>query len=803
MKKNTTFRHRMVESVTMFVVSSVSLLLLVYIGFGEGQRTYQQFYLDKLAAQARVIQISLENYLRPGLPLTQYVGFTTKAEPFAEADSSIAALAVFDNAGAQIFGAGDRTIPLLPASPDLSAGQSSDYQVHGSDEFVQVILPLRTRFEVVGSLAITMERSVVATRLQQSFTPLLYTSGVLSLFFAAFVAFGGPWFAKFRFPMLHVGFAVTFITMAVFVIGTLIALYSEGTQAKAKALADSLAQRLSDLVQFNLDLDGIQGLDQIFDNYLRLNPDISAAGLALGGEVKITDQDQLNGDWMPWSGTYHYIVDLTPAGSDQDISVFVTLPEGVVYQAVIRSVKNFAALFVASAFLSGVFMQVAQSMQRQRMREKPLEPEIADVRKNDSALSIVKPVFFLAVLVEHLTYAFLPQYFHGIVESSGLSESFVSAPFMAFYLFFAISLVPAGHFAQQFSPKPLMCFGLLLAAFGLALLAMPMDIYAMIVARSISGVGQGILFIGVQSYILAMASPDRKTQGAGIIVFGFQGGMISGMAVGSLLVNYIGPQNVFAVAAAVAACVAFYALAIVPSIQREVTGVISLKENLAQMGRNVARVMRDLQFLRTMFLIGIPAKAILTGVIIFALPLLLSARGYAQEDIGQIIMVYAAGVIIASGAMSRVADRIGNTHSILVAGAIISGIGLIMIGSISVESLVESENDDLIEAMILILGVAIVGVAHGFINAPVVTHVADSSLGQSVGSSTVTATYRFLERAGHTAGPIIVGQLFVFVGLDAMLLTWIGGAVIILGVLFIFRGESTRALRTGILPSTE
>ncbi len=97
-----------------------------------------------------------------------------------------------------------------------------------------------------------------------------------------------------------------------------------------------------------------------------------------------------------------------------------------------------------------------------------------------------------------------------------------------------------------------MFWGLVLAASGLLMLAIPLDIYAVILARSLSGVGQGMLFIGVQSYILSMASPDRKTQGASIIVFGFQGGMISGMAIGSLLVSYIGASGVFTMAGAVA-----------------------------------------------------------------------------------------------------------------------------------------------------------------------------------------------------------------------------------------------------------
>ena len=66
------------------------------------------------------------------------------------------------------------------------------------------------------------------------------------------------------------------------------------------------------------------------------------------------------------------------------------------------------------------------------------------------------------------------------------------------------------------------------------------------------------------------------------------------------------------------------------------------------MASDLKNVVRSGEFLKTMFCIGIPAKAILTGTITFALPLLLGQYGYRQEEIGQIIMLYGVGVVAAS-----------------------------------------------------------------------------------------------------------------------------------------------------------
>ena len=778
--------HRISDALTMFIVSGLSLLLLMYVAFGEGQRTYQQFHLEKLVAQGRVIQSAINNFLRPGLPLRQYVGFTTRAGTILSSDPSIAAIAVFDASDKQVFAAGQEDIPLLPEAHAMTQQSNGVADTRMSDELIQAVLPLRNRYEVVGQLAVTMPRSLVAERVQTNFEPLLVAAGILSAIFGIAVAATRPLLRNKRMPWLQIGYGMVFLIMACFVVLTLINLYSEGAQAKTKALADSLGQRLTDIVGFNLNIEEIRGLDKIFGDYRKLNPDISAAGLTVNGIVSIhTDRKRIGRPWVNDKRDYQYTVDITPADSLRRIEVAVALPVNIVLRQIFRSVKNFAALFVASAFIAGLFLQMAGSVQRYH-EGMDFDEEEADARmQGEAALSFVKPLFFVAVFVEHLMYSFLPQFVHDVVADWGLSSGFVSAPFMAYYLFFALALVPAGHFAQQYSPRPLIYGGLILAAAGIALLSMPINFAVLVLARSLAGVGQGMLFIGVQSYILMTASPDRKTQGASIIVFGFQGGMISGMAIGSLLVTYLGSQGVFTLAASVAFGLALYTLVLVPAIRSQESSNLRLGIPLRQLGLSMIQVLRNLEFLKTMLLIGIPAKAILTGVVIFALPLLLAKKSFPQEDIGQIIMVYAAGVILASGYVSRLVDRVGQTHTVLFWGATISGIGLMLVGLIDWAPIAEAPNGSTWVTIVLIAGIAIVGIAHGFINAPVVTHIAESELSNRIGESAATATYRFLERVGHIAGPIIVGQLFLWYGQEAEILSWIGACILIAGLLFI------------------
>ncbi len=794
MRSAKSFKRRLIDATMMFLVLGLSLMLLIYVGFSEAKRTYQQFQLEKLEAQGKITQNELESFLRAGLPLRQFVGFGTLAGPILESDHSIAAMTVFDRTGRAIFAAGDDTIPLLPLA---ETAESNTFELRKTRQYEQVVLPLRNRFETVGSLAVTMPTSVVTGTVESAFKPLLVVAACLSAAFAMFVSIAQAPVTQGRTPWLQIVYALTFLGMAVLVIATLVNLYKDGATTRAQAVADSLGQRLSIIMMVNINIDQIDGLDAIFDDYRRLYPDISAAGLIVNGKVHAhTDREAADKPWMTDSANYEYEVDLSRPEAGRNVKVKVALPANIVSNRVLRSVKNFAALFVASGFLAGLFLQLAGSVQQQATGSKAgdrEEPDATDPsegggsQRDIALLDLVKPVFFVAVFLEHLNYAFLPQFMHEVVAESGLSSGYASAPFTAYYLCFALALIPAGHYAQNWSARPLMYGGLILAAFGVFAMALPTDFYIVTTARAVSGIGQGMLFIGVQSYILAIASPGGKTRGAAIIVFGFQGGMISGMAIGSLLVTYMGAQGVFTLGGLIATGMALYAITVLPSTAPRRVAEIGMGATFRRLGRDVGQVLRSMHFLQTMFFIGIPAKAVLTGIIIFALPLLLAHKHYAQEDIGQIIMVYAAGVVLASSWVSRLVDRTGKTDTILFWGAVISGVGLMAIGLIDWDGLNRGDDGGLLVTMVLIIGVATVGVAHGFINAPVVTHVAESELASKIGPTSVTATYRFLERIGHVAGPMIVGQMFLYWGQSALNLMWIGVAIALLGILFLSR----------------
>ncbi len=785
--------RRIADAITMFVVMWLSMLLLLFVAFSEGKRTFERFQGDKLVGQVQIVQTAMEGFLRSGLPLEQFVGFRTLAQPLLTSDEALSSLAVYDLTGRSVFTAGNRaTLESLPAAHEPGPEVIDDQPAHRLEIVgtqYRVVVPLADKFETVGHLALTMPTDAVTQRTEALFEVLLKGSVIPAAAFALLILVFGHRMDTARLPWPHISFALIFLVAAGAVVTTLVGLYAEGAQSKSRALAESLGQRLHDLVAYNIQLSEIDGLDHMFASYVRDNADLSAAVLIVDGEVSIhTDPAAIGWPWEANPGHYTFVVDLTGQDAARSIQVAVEMPGDVVTSRILRSIKNFGALFLACAFMANMFFQVGGSVRRGQgvaASQEALDQTQAPGFGAPWLLDYVKPVFFLGVLAEHLSYSFLPDFVARAAEAAGMAESWASAPFLAFYGMFALMLIPAGHLAQRWGPKPLMVIGLSLAGGGLLLMSTAADFWTLVGARVLSGTGQGLLFIGVQSYLLAVSGRANKTRAAAIIVFGFQGGMIAGMAIGSLIVGAAGPQSVFLMGAGIGGVAALYALLMVP-----VVGGQALARASGEAAKGIVSGLKTAiccgRFLTTMLSIGIPAKAVLTGIISFALPLLLARAAYPQEDIGQMIMVYAIAVVASSALVAPLVDKIGDARIVLFKGATISaiGLGLITCGGLFADELTVRYGDAA-STLMMLTGILITGLAHGLINAPVVTYIADSELANRIGPSTATATYRFMERLGHVAGPLIASHLFLLVQDDWMAIGIVAGASLLLGLLFL------------------
>ncbi|UCF98792.1 MAG: MFS transporter [Spirochaetaceae bacterium] len=769
----------------------LALVLLLYIGYGKAQHTYPDLRLDSLAAVGEIVRNSLQTFLAAGLPLHQFVGFATLTQPVLLSEPSINEIRVIDKTGKMMFNNARSGSPGLGQNT-IFLRDRGRYSIYENDRFYILSLDLNSKFETVASLEIITEKKYINQRIKAVFMPAVIAAIFLLLgyFVLAFLTERG--LARRANLWIRGFYVLAFVIVAILVMATLIGLLSSGVQEKGRALSKSLAARLAAALDMGIDLSSFTELDTMFREYRDLNAEIKYIALTENDIVAIHTQDSLVGtNWESQGGAFEFFQTLQAEPDKRDIRFGVS--KKLLYRSLWRYGKDFVVLLIASGFLSALFLNLTISFKR---KSDLVQAELTLEAEQGMKRDLIKPVYFLAIFMEGLHASFLPQYMKHIATESGLGAGAASAVFMAYFAAYTLCIIPSGWFAQRRSSKPLIATGAVLSAGGLLLLSVFRTFGLVLLFRMLSGAGGGMLFIGVQSYILKHTTRETRTQGGAIIVYGYNGGTLSGAAIGAMLALYIGMKGVFIMGAVVGATILLYSLRYIPATPPSVKKVSGSKGSF----RGLLGVFGDISFVKTVLLVGIPTKMILTGVTIYALPLILSLRAFPQEDIGQILMFYAAGVLISSRYASRLADRLKNTRYILFLGMLGAGIGLGLIGLMNWQVL-SSLSIPFLGALLVITGMLVLGLSHGFIHAPIVTHITDTRSAKALGQASVASLYRFLERLGHVTGPLIVSGVLVAMNDNILSIGLIGMVVVAFGLVFVTGGKkigSERRMRADV-----
>lgn len=766
-------RARLRDLAVMTLVAALSLGLLAYVALGEAKRTYPRFVSEKMNAQGALVQSAMEGLLRAGLPLSQLPGFERMAGAIHASDPDLAAIIARDSGGARAFAVGDAAA--------FAVGAHDGSGAHAREGWLWVTLPLSSRFETVGSLTVAAPQSAIDRAVMAWARPAGAAVAALGVAFSLVAALTGRLAPARRWRLAGLAYGVCFALATATVVAALVELYAEGAQARARALTETLAQRIAPLLDYGLRLEDVSGLDSMLSDYRALNPDIIAAGVTLDGVVAAhSAAEAVGGTWASPPGAYVYATEVGASGA---VSVAVSLPSDVVWWAAARSVKNFAALAISSALLAALFFGVARALDPQAGAAG------SPVGGNARRLAMARPVFFVAVFAESLSAGFLPQILREAATAAGLDAQATSLAFTAYFATFMLALLLATAWLERFGARTLMAVGALLIAAAGAVAAVAPEFTPLAVARAAAGLGQGMLFVGAQAAVNAFAPPGRRTAAAAIMVFGFSGGMISGAAIGALLSKDIGAAGVFACGAATALALALYVVASMGDARAAAGAAAGGAGGLRRMARAAPRALGSRRFLAALLLIGAPSKAVLTGVVAFAAPLMLADRGWSAEDIGQIVMLYGAGVLLASGPVSRAVDRAGDSRGALLTGALLSALALAAIGAPPpgpqwgalwpqgwTAGLPENWETTWLTAAAA-GGAALLGLAHGCVNAPVVSYVEAARTAGAPRDPAAAALYRVSERIGHVGGPALAAALILHAGDAGRGLVWLAAGV--------------------------
>ncbi|MCW8327874.1 MFS transporter [Photobacterium sp. SDRW27] len=711
-------------------VVTLSLLLVFVVGYGQALKSYRQLTTDTVMAQTEAARLGIEQVLNSGVSLEDIAGLSQVLQPIVESDVSVTGLR-------------------------LLSGQKQLYRFGETQEYDNSIsIPLNNKFTQAGTLQVVLSDQIVESTVTKSFQPFIWLIVVL---LAVFI---GSVLNSTHRTVYLTSFTMVFLAMSVSVMILVGSLYRDGLQSKAVSLAEVVSQRLSPILIHNVDQTLVVGIESMLDNFRRTNPELSKIAVFKNTQLVATSQQGgAMTEVISDTGMLDYAIGTSLSGE-----VHLTYKAQIVIAQLARTLKNFAVLFFACGLVCFAFIRLLSGE--------------ANQSRNDVVLERIKPLFLGAVLMESLMAPIMPQYMTSVAESAGLGASASSIFFTLYFLGFALTLLPAARLIEMYDIRRVLVFGIFLSSLGCGLLSIDPGLAAILSARLLSGIGQALIFISVQGYILRFSNKGNKTQAAGIIVFCFNAGFIAGAAIGALLADYLGDQGTFTLAASIGGIMSLFSL-LLPSMKARQKLQGSIMDNVSAMMADSWRLIKIPTFIRTMLLVGIPTKAALTGIVSFAVPLLLAERGVSKESIGQVLMSYAAIVLLVSHKVGPWVDKWGNSKKALCLGNFIAGGALTLLAI----AMVMPQNWQIV--VVMTLSMMMMGFSHGLINAPVVTHVVVNMADSQESDSVIAATYRFLERFGHISGSVIVGQMLVWLGAEQAMLV-LAGFFIAACVLFVF-----------------
>ena len=227
----------------MVIIMILTLLLLTYVGFGEANRKYTVFQLQKLKTQGEIVKNAFDNYLKAGLPLTQFSGFASASELLLKSDKAIGNIRVLDtNQNIVFFNSQSHTTQFAfekrraqKSFEEIKIGNktSTSFKVEESQESFQISQSLKSKFGIVGHVIIEAPKQELLSYLNDQYFTVFYVFIGLSVaFFILVVVYeliaGNK---KIRQRLYQSAYLFCFLTMSTVIGLTVFNIYEEGTKA--------------------------------------------------------------------------------------------------------------------------------------------------------------------------------------------------------------------------------------------------------------------------------------------------------------------------------------------------------------------------------------------------------------------------------------------------------------------------------------------------------------------------------------------------------------------------------------------
>ncbi|KZM40916.1 MFS transporter [Marinomonas sp. SBI22] len=386
--------------------------------------------------------------------------------------------------------------------------------------------------------------------------------------------------------------------------------------------------------------------------------------------------------------------------------------------------------------------EVSAKSHLQKIAEKFRLQNVLNVKSGDIVDARI-PLFVFS-LAEELQKSFMPLFVAELYEAdSWISKDvMLGLPISIFMLVIALATPFAAGWVDRWGQKPLFLIGLIPAILGYLGCYFAQDAMDIVIARGVTALGYAVITISCQSYIAAVVSSENRAKGMAIFVGVLMTATMCGTALGAIIADRIGYQPVFLLSAILSSFAGVLAW-------RMFSGKVSTASSAASQKAKGGLLLlaRNVKFVCIIIFCAIPTKIILTGFLYFMVPLYLVSLDASQSEIGRVMMVYSLIIIPLSPLASGIADKSGKMKELVLLGTVLSGGILVSLyGEASFYK--------------LLLAVALMGVAHSILKAPLIASALEAAEATpEVGRTKVLGILRTAERIGSVLGPVLVATL--------------------------------------------
>jgi MFS family permease len=391
-------------------------------------------------------------------------------------------------------------------------------------------------------------------------------------------------------------------------------------------------------------------------------------------------------------------------------------------------------------------------------------------------LNRIRAPLFAFVLAEEMTRSYLPPYVNNLlVPIPGLSPQVViGLPIMLFMLIVALGQPYLGSWSERIGRRRAMLIGAVIATAGFAATALALNLYDLLLWRSLCALGYAMVFVAAQGYVLDRTGQSNRAQGFALFIGAIMVATVCGPSIGGILADNIGFRPAFGVSA----LISMFSILVIARLPATEIRPNAEKPTRGPRMREFLALIVNRNFMTLTGLAAMPAKIILTGVCFYLVPLYIVSIGNTSAMAGRMLMVYAVMMVVIVPLAAKLSDTSLRRDRYVSMGLIVSGLSGLL--------LFVSDSFLVLFGVVFLLGLG-QSLSIAAQSALVSEHCQEEI--RLYGSDAVYGVYRLLERCGNAIGPLAASILVVVLGYQGAFIG-ISGFVLVCGILFTLLARS-------------